>query len=87
MPIDILRTPVNQYSGFVGVDPASGEQRSFPTYQAAVEAGAWTIKPNIHTQAPDTQLTPTQDVQPTQVDKYIQWQIDKSKNLSITTTK
>lgn len=40
MPIDILRTPVNQYSGFVGVDPASGEQRSFPTYQAAVEAGA-----------------------------------------------
>lgn len=40
MPIDILRINPKQYSGFVGVDPVSGESRSFPTYQAAVEAGA-----------------------------------------------
>ena len=88
MPIDILRINPKQYSGFVGVDPVSGESRSFPTYQAAVEAGAWTIKPNLHSQAPTTPTeATTQDVQPTQVDKYIQWQIDKSKNLSVTPTK
>lgn len=81
MPIDLLRINPKTYEGFSGLD-ANGNQMTYPTYQAAVQAGVQSITPNykesISNQAQNPGIPPTPKptntaaTNPSEVDKYIQ---------------
>lgn len=90
MPIDILRIPVNQYSGFRWIDQNTWETKVFPTYRKAIESGMWNISPNyIENQQKsinDWWQQPTQPIpQQTSADKYLQNMIDTTKQKIIPT--
>ena len=96
MPIDILRINPRLYSGFKWTD-VDGNVITYPTYQSAVQAWAsqvspnykeWIQQPNINQDGAASAVanlssTPQsqQPIQPSEVDKYIQKEIDNSKNM------
>jgi len=86
MPVDILRINPRLYSGFRGTD-VDGNVIIYPTYQAAVQAWAAQVSPNYKQWIESPNINqdgtwvsqPKQPTQPSEVDKYIQGQIDQSR--------